>query len=381
MCPADLAAFFLWAPALCGYGIAGVAIYESMAQISWTGHVLLKLAIAAFLKWPEAIEEWAVQTHKVVRMSGEEYAAAMVAVIRKFDRRKMIWMHDQISQKRQHALLGPVVLMQALGMLIKDSDNAPEVLHLGRGHEGTGQKVYGLLAHHKDTWTQLVMLADRTPTITAPQAKEEIEGFINNMGHFLCAFPSSFGMGNMNHQSTTDPTKAYKRKHVLRKLVLLAPHWAEVHGFSASTSILRASDTKEPPSTTQTPAASQTSLPWWRWRLTGTIWENITMESMRAICPDREKLCEAIAGSTTAAQVEHRFGMHALMLTCWACCLHGVPQAGRATFDKASTSGLRRLWHKMRDQGQGGVEPSIYTLFVALRQADGGGVKRKSPGG
>jgi hypothetical protein len=223
--------------------------------------MLLKLAIAAFLKWPEAIEEWAVQTYKAVRMSGEEYAAAMVAVIRKFDRRQMIWMHDQISQKRQHCLLGPVVLMQALGMLTKDTNKAPEVLHLGKGHEGTGQQVYGLLANHTDMWTRLVELADCTPTIAVPQAKEEIEGFIANMGEFLCGFPSSFGMGSMKHQSTTDPTKAYKRKHVLRKLVLLAPHWSEVHGFSASTSIPRAGDSDEPPSTTQTPAASQTSLP------------------------------------------------------------------------------------------------------------------------
>ena len=186
MCPADLAAFFLGAPALCGYGIAGVseAISESIAHVSWTGHMLLKLAIAAFLKWPEAIEEWAVQTYKSARMSGEEYAAAMVAVIRKFDRRQTTWMHDQISHKRQHCLLGPVVLMQALGMLTKDTDKAPEVLHLGKGQEGTGQQVYGLLANHTDMWTRLVELADFSQTIAVPQAKEEIEGFIANMGEF-----------------------------------------------------------------------------------------------------------------------------------------------------------------------------------------------------
>jgi hypothetical protein len=27
--------------------------------------------------------------------------------------------------------------------------------------------------------------------------------------------------------------------------------------------------------------------------LIGTIWENITMESMRSICPDTENLCKA----------------------------------------------------------------------------------------
>ena len=201
------------------------------------------------------------------------------------------------------------------------------------------------------------------------------------MGEFLCRFPSSFGMGSMKYQSTTDPSKAYKRKHVLRKLVLLAPHWAEVHGFSASTSIPRAGDRDEPPSTTQTPAASHTSLPWSRWRLTGTIWENITLESMMALCPDRDNLCKAIHRSTTAAHVEHRFAMHAMMLTCWACYLYGVPEASRATLDEAPTSGLLRLWNELRYQDEGGVEPALSTLVVAHAQADGGGVKRKSPAG
>jgi hypothetical protein len=252
--------------------------------------MLLKLAIAALLKWPEAIEEWAVQTYKSAHMSGAEYTVAMVAVIRKFDRHQMTWMHDQISHKWQHRVCGPVVLMQALGMLNKDTDTAPEVLLLeDEGQEGTGPQVYGLLANHTDMWNRLVELADSTPTIALPQAKQEIEGFIVDMGEFLCRFPSSFGMGSMKHQHKPDPMKAYRHNHVLQKLVLLAPHWPEVHGFSASTSIQRAGARDEPPSTTQTPAASHTSVPCGQWRLTGTIWENMIMDGILALCPDTEK--------------------------------------------------------------------------------------------
>jgi hypothetical protein len=170
----------------------------------------LKLAIAALLKWPEAIEEWAVQTFKSERMSGEEYAAAMVAVIRKFDGRPMMWNHHQISHKWQHCgVLGPVALMQALGMLNEDTFTAPEVLHLDEGQEGTGKQVYGLLANHTDIWNRLVELADSTQTIAAPQAEEEIEGFIANMGVFVSGLQSSFGMGSMKHQSMPDQMKTY----------------------------------------------------------------------------------------------------------------------------------------------------------------------------
>ena len=98
-----------------------------------------------------------------------------------------------------------------------------------------------------------------------------------------------------------------------------------------------------------------------------------------SICPDTEHLCEGIPRSMTAAQVESRFAMHAMMLTSWVCYLNGVPEASRATLDEAPTSGLLRLWNELRYQDEGGVEPAISTLVVAHAQADGGGVKRKSP--
>jgi hypothetical protein len=224
-----------------------------------------------------------------------------------------------------------------------------------------------------------VELADSTPTIALPQAKEEIEGFIVDMGEFLCRFPSSFGMGSMKHRHTPDPMKVYRHNHVLQKLVLLAPHWPEVLGFSASTSIPRADDRDTPPWTTQTPAASHTSVPWEQWRLTGTIWENMTMDSMMTMCPDTEnnKLWEAIPRWMTAAEVETRFAMHAMMVTSWVCHLQSVPEDNRSTLDEAPTSGLIRLWNELRYQ-DGGVEPDILTLVVVARaQADGGGVKRE----
>ena len=97
------------------------------------------------------------------------------------------------------------------------------------------------------------------------------------------------------------------------------------------------------------------------------------------LCPDAANLCEAIHRSTMAAQVENRFAMHAMMLTSWVCYLHGVPEDSRATLDEAPTSGLLRLWNELRYKDEGGVEPVLSTLVVAHAQADGGGVKRKSP--
>jgi hypothetical protein len=338
----------------------------------------LKLAMAALLKLPEAIEEWAVQTFKSGRMSATEYAAAMVAVIRKFDGRQMIWNHHQISHKWQHCgVIGPVALLQALGMLTEDTDTAPDVFHSYEGEEGTGKKVYGLLAHHRDIWNRLVELADSTQTIAAPQAEEEIEGFIVNMGVFVSGLQSSFGMGSMGHQSMPDQMKTYTHRHVLQKLVLVAMHWDEVHSCSTRTRKPRGHATHY----AQAPAASHTWLPWRRWRLTGTIWENITMKSMSSICPDTEHLCGGVDFSGTAAEVESSFAVHAMMWTSWVCHLHGVPEKNRSTLDEAPTSGLIRLWHELRYKGTGGVEPSLSTLVdqLAIAQADGGKVKRKAP--
>jgi hypothetical protein len=113
--------------------------------------------------------------------------------------------------------------------------------------------------------------------------------------------------------------------------------------------------------------------------LTGTIWENFTVESMRSICPDIDKLCEAIPDSMVAAQVETLFAVNAMMLTSWVCYLHGVPEEHRSTLDHAPTAGLVRLWNELRYKAEGGVDPGLSTLVVAFAQADGGGVKRKSP--
>jgi hypothetical protein len=128
-------------------------------------------------------------------------------------------------------------------------------------------------------------------------------------------------------------------------------------------------------------------VPWGQWRLTGTMWENMTMDSIIALCPDTEKdkWCEAIPRLITAAQVETRFAMHAMMVTSWVCYLHSVPENFRSTLDEAPTSELRRLWYKLRYQDEGCVEPDISTLVVFLmrmhRQNRRGEVKRKSPAG
>jgi hypothetical protein len=92
-------------------------------------------------------------------------------------------------------------------------------------------------------------------------------------------------------------------------------------------------------------------------------------------------LCDVIDFSGTAAEVENRFAMHAMMWTSWVCHLQGVPEENRSTLDKAPTSGLIRIWHELRYKDTGGVEPSLSTLVdeLAIAQADGGKVKRKSP--
>ena len=97
------------------------------------------------------------------------------------------------------------------------------------------------------------------------------------------------------------------------------------------------------------------------------------MESMMTLCPDAEHLCEAPHRSTTAAQVENRFAMHAMMATCWACYLHGVPEDGRATLDEAPTSGLLRLWNELRYQDDGGVEPAASTFVLRLHRQTAAG--------
>jgi hypothetical protein len=78
------------------------------------------------------------------------------------------------------------------------------------------------------------------------------------------------------------------------------------------------------------------------------------MESMSSICPDTENLCDAIDVSGTAAEVENRFAMHAMMVTSWVCHLQGVPEDNRSTLDEAPTSGLIRIWHELRYKDTGG---------------------------
>ena len=69
----------------------------------------------------------------------------------------------------------------------------------------------------------------------------------------------------------------------------------------------------------------------------------------------------------TLAELGLLFGCDPLMVTCWACLLHGIEDKHRATFENASTDALRK--HMALKRANGNMGPRPATVAKALAES------------
>ena len=150
---------------------------------------------------------------------------------------------------------------------------------------------------------------ERPDGLALPTSPPEAKVFMQSLNDWLMTFPKDFG-----HSSDG----GYVRKSFLRKIAL----WAQQ---------------KSP-----------------------TAWADMSMAEILAITPDKCGFLRALPNAWSAARVENKFGINAMMVPCWACSFHAVPQSKRDVFEKPVAKLLWQVLKVRRERG--GYEPNMKTL-------------------
>ena len=143
-------------------------------------------------------------------------------------------------------------------------------------------------------WGEIVRIANTTEPIKVPRTAEEMVVFIRDFSNWLARFPAAMCHSNdLNHETLIkDLSLAYIRRHVLRKVVL---------------AVCRALPSNE-------------------------AFHCLTLSDLSLANCDRGGHVSCLPATTTWGELEHMFGLHPLMISCWACLFADLTEAERTPF-------------------------------------------------
>ncbi len=329
MTPCDLTAFIKAADEIVGDGEV-------------TGHALLRMWVAAFIKLPTAVAAWtkgfpAFSQNPQPAEWTEMYAAATQALATELrsssSSAAMEWESEQVTTGYHTAIFGPLELFKRLGATPRPSQTSTEQTLPPTTPRTPVQLLWGKrrVEHQvvctKSMWKDLVDVAEKTPTIKAPTSMEEAFHVVRALCHFLGSFPRVWGHGppvvfEGGHDS--ESSTGYVRKHLLRKFIL-----------------------------------------WFQHRFGDEAWEKFTVTEVLFCTPDRGGFLAPLRQDATASELRERFGTSAFMISCWACLFNGVKQEHRSAFQAGwDTECLWQLARTLRDD-HGGAAPSLAVLATA----------------
>ena len=106
---------------------ASFAIELEQGDGSLTGEAVVRLWVAAFLKWPRAIKAWRVAAPRVergvsARSRLSSWASAARSVAKACSGHQDTVMHDSISAGRMAAVMGAQVFLQKVGQCLRNGN-------------------------------------------------------------------------------------------------------------------------------------------------------------------------------------------------------------------------------------------------------------------
>ena len=103
----------------------------------------------------------------------------------------------------------------------------------------------------------------------------------------------------------------------------------------------------------------------WARQKSRSAWEDFKLSEFLNLSPDVKDLLKTVPKTRTVAELEIQFGLDAIMIPCWACLFHAVPETKRSVFEHADS---RLLWSVMATrQKHGGHEPSLRILAEGMK--------------
>lgn len=303
MCPMDIKAFLEAADSLAGGAL--------------TGHLLLQLWAAAVLKLPQAVEAWvkALETTRPPKVlagcarAPKSYSSAVVSMMPGVAPADP-WQYAQLQTGNQHFWFGVPAFISKLKM----SQGCKRKMGAG-GEEGDDAEEIRQVVQSEEEWDKLVELADsfdeeHVEGLPWPQNAKDVKNMISEISGWLAKFPVSWGLGVDDN---------YVKKHVLRKFSM----WLQ----------------------TKSPAEA---------------WTGLTLQEVLASSPDKKKHLKSLPAAWTAQNLETCFGLNALMVPCWACLFHEVPEKDRSAFEAPDPQLLAKVMQIRKERG--GYEPNLKTL-------------------
>ena len=272
---------------------------------------LLRLWAAAFMKWPLAIASWSAAAASA--RSERDWARAAGQVARAVDGNAMDFMHASISKGRMASLMGVQSFLQRLGQCHKieqgqQHGSASIIVRLGK------TQLQCRLSDSPAVWKEILRI--RAPDITMPQTAEEFLEVMRALNAWFAKFPPVFSQGKGENAG-------YIRQHLLRKFALAMSRRA--------------------------PRGAMGSIRW---------------SDLRFLNPDQTGLTAAIDEWTTWQELEDRFGLHPLMISCWCCLLSQVPSDSWHLFVTPSAK-LPEAVHQLRHEHEG-VPPAPAALITQM---------------
>ena len=251
---------------------------------------LLRLWVAAYSKWPPAVEAW-MAGHSGLGVSAgpradeaEEWSRVGEEVVQSLGGKNFDAMHVAIAVGRMASMMGAQIFFQKLGQLQLVANP------LKRKRAADTQVLLGKLQHKflvkpcADAWKEIFETCSDVEPVRAPEDVEQLRTTIQHLNAWLKGFPQRFSLGG----SAADDGKleaGYIRKHILRKFVLALTKKVPKHVSSA------------------------------------LLWK----DTLCAV-PDRGCHTSDVDGSASWGKIEAEYGMQPLLISCWACLFHAVPK-------------------------------------------------------
>ena len=194
-------------------------------------------------------------------------------------------MHEAISKGRMASTMGAQIFFQRLGQL-EPIENSNKRKRTAETHVVLGklQQKFRVVPI-PNAWSELFRLAADVDPIRAPENVEQLRDTIQNLNAWLKRFPPRYCQGGRANDDE-NLVRGYIRKHILRKFLLALVN--------------------------KTPKAVTAALTW--------------KDTLCAV-PDRGGHASEFDGEVTWERIEADYGMHPLMISCWACLFGAVPKA------------------------------------------------------
>ena len=231
-------------------------------------------------------------------------------------------------------IMGAQIWLQRLGNITKEEptkkrrrsktkDNTPLLV-------GKHSETFWINRKSEAIWGNIVDIANSTQPIKVPRTAEEMVVFISDLSNWLARFPAAMRHStDLNHETLIkDLSLAYIRRHVLRKMVL---------------AVCRALPSNE-------------------------AFHSLTLSDLSLANCDRGGHVSCLPATTTWGALEHMFGMHPLMISCWACLFADLTEAERTPFNANLGMQFKKAAETLAE-GHDGAPPSLRTLASHISAA------------